>query len=357
MNRSSNLMQAAVVLNSLPKKQVASLLSRLEPCDIKTVLDAVKRLDVVSASQISDSLVRFSNEAERWRVGDSSKHDVQLENAQRSLEVALATPPSKLEKSVESSNPFEFLIDVIPMIRLHLLEDEHPKHVAMVLSTLPPDVASATMKDMDRALRVSVLKRMCELDELHEEDVAELSFALKLRLKKLLNSRKSKAPGVDLAANILSCSDDETRESLIAFMGQTDPDLANKLQRSVFKIERLETLEDLEIKTILKNVDTASWAPALKNSPMSLQTKIFANMAPRAAELLAQEMSDVGHVESVIEGLAQKNIVQVALKLAREGKIDLRKQRTPQPAGQVFPPIAIDSSTYAVSADPTSPIN
>ena len=70
MNRSSSLMHAAVVLNSLPNQQAAMVLSRLEPSDIKTVLDAITRLDDVSASQISAALDRLATEAQRWRQGD-----------------------------------------------------------------------------------------------------------------------------------------------------------------------------------------------------------------------------------------------------------------------------------------------
>ena len=338
-------MQAAVVLNSLPKKQAAVVLSRLEPGDIKTVLDAITRLDDVSASKISEALDRLATETERWR-SSNLEVEVKLEQVRQSVDEALATPKTKLEQAVDSDKPFGFLIDVIPMIRLHLLEDEHPKNVAIVLSMLPPDVASQTMQGLDPALRVSVLKRICEIEELNVEDVAQLSFALKLRLKKLLNSRQRKTIGVNLAANMLSCSDEDTQESLIAFMGQTDPDLAVKLQRSVFKIDRLETMSADQIRMVLKHVDTSVWAPALKNAPSSLKTKIYASMAAKPAELLAHEIDQIGHVDGAIEDLARQNIIQVVLRLAREGRIELRRRdRT----SSTLPPLSYDGPSSATS--------
>ena len=345
MNRSSSLMQAAVVLNSLPKQQAASVLSRLEPCDIKTVLDAITRLDDVSASQISNALDRLATEAERWRSSDAATED-KLEQVRQSINDALSTPSTNLEKAVESDKPFGFLIDVIPMIRLHLLEDEHPKNIAIVLSMLPPDIASQTMKGLDPALRVSVLKRVCEIEELHVEEVAQLSFALKLRLKKILNSRQRKTIGVNLAANMLSCSDEDTQESLLAYMGQTDPDLAVKLQRSVFKIERLEKFSREVIRVILRNLDTSVWAPALKNAPSSLKSKIYESMAARPAELLAHEIDQIGHVDGAIEELARQNVIQVVLRLAREGKIDLRNRERKSPP---LPPLSYDGPSSATS--------
>jgi flagellar motor switch protein FliG len=354
MNRSSNLMQAAVVLNSLPKQQAANLLARLEPSDIKTVLDAVKRLDNVSATRMSAAMDRLAAETESWRVDTD---DAGINEVQRSIANALATPRTHLEKQVESTSPFEFLIDMIPMIRVHVLEDEHPKNIAIVLSMLPPNIASATMGALDDVLRGSVMKRLCELEEVNEEEVAELSFALKLRLKKLLNSQRVQWKGVNIAASLLSCSDNDMREHMLTFLGQSDPDLANKLQRSVFKIDHLEMLENEELKTVLKHVDTSSWAPALKNASMSLQAKIFANMAPPVAKLLSGEMSEIGDVDSHIEGLAQQNIIQAVLNLASVGKIELRKNVDGNPISEIFPTIAQPQPYQVGTLDATSPIN
>lgn len=344
-------MQAAVVLNSLPNQQAALVLSRLEPSDIKTVLDAITRLDDVSASQISTALDRLATEAARWRNGDDEV-DIQIEEIRRSVDEALATPKTSLERSVESDKPFGFLVEVIPMIRLHLLEDEHPKNIAIVLSMLPPDIASQTMKGLDPALRGSVLKRICEIEELDAEEIVQLSFALKLRLNKLLNSRQRKTIGVKLAANMLSCSDEGTQEALIAYMGQSDPDLAVKLQCSVFKIERLESLSAGELRAVLKNVDTSVWAPALKNAPASLKSKIYGSMAARPAEMLAHEIDQTGHVEAAIEDLARQNVIQVVLRLAREGRIDFPKSERAKLPLSTLPPLSYNAPFPA-----TSPIN
>lgn len=179
MSRSSSLMQAAVVLNSLPKTQAAKVISRLEPSDIKIVLDAITRLDDVSADEISKAMTRLTSDATRWRAGDDSNQEGAVSEAQRHLDEALAAPKTKLGKRTKADSPFAFLLETIPMIRSHLLSDEHPKNIAIVLSTLPPDVASATMKGLDNSLRFSVLKRLCEIEELEEAEVAELSSTLR----------------------------------------------------------------------------------------------------------------------------------------------------------------------------------
>ncbi len=236
-------------------------------------------------------------------------------------------------------------MDAIPAIRDHLLEDEHPQNIAIVLSSFPPELASTTMKSLDPVVRFSVLKRVCELDELDPEAVAQLSYALKLRYRKLMNKQQYNKSGVQSAAALLSCSDPETQEMLIALMNQSDPDLAEHLQRRVIKLEDLAELTGSEIKSVLRNVDTSCWAPALKKAPLAVQKTFLDNMGPRPAELLNQEMANIGDIDESMSELARKQIINVALQLHREGKINLFKTFRNSP---VFPPLP-GSNDYLTS--------
>ena len=99
------------------------------------------------------------------------------------------------------------------------------------------------MKSLDPVTRVSVLRRLCELEELDQEAVAQLSYALKLRYRKLMNKQQYNKPGMQSAVALLSCSDPQTQETLFALINQSDPDLAENLQRRVIKLEDLAGLD------------------------------------------------------------------------------------------------------------------
>ena len=69
-------------------------------------------------------------------------------------------------------------------------------------------------------------------------------------------------------------------------------------------------------------------------------------MAAIPAELLAHEIDQIGYVEGAIEELARQNVVQVVLRLGREGRIDLRsRKREPAP----LPPLSYDGPSSATS--------
>ncbi len=344
MNDTSSLNQAAVILKSLPRAQAAAILSRLEAADIQMVLDTINTLDRVTAEQISDSLERLNRESERWKTG-AEQNVAQLLN--ESDEIESQVRDQRMSHAVDPLHPFAFLIDTLPMVRDHLLQDEHPKNVAIVLSMLPPDVASSCMNSFEPNTRVTVLRRICELDEVNQEEIMQLSYALKLRHKKITNNRAHKNKGVDSAAELLSCTDQETQDRLLAYMNQSDPDLADRLQRSVFKVEDIEFLSDDEIKTLLRNVDTSCWAPALKSTPLSLQTKIIDNLADKPAAMLNREMAESGSVDEHTQRLAQRQIINGVLTLNKQGKINLGNNGSTK--GSVFPAVEYGQSASTIS--------
>jgi flagellar motor switch protein FliG len=346
MNDTSSLKQAAVILKSLPRAQAAVILSRLEAADIQTVLDTINTLDRVTADEISSSLDRLNRESRRWKTGAERDVNALLVDSDE-IEGGIQDRRSSL--TVDPAHPFAFLVDTLPMVRDHLLQDEHPKNVAIVLSMLPPDVASLCMNSFEPNTRVSVLRRMCELDEVNQEEVMQLSYALKLRHKKITNNRAHQNKGVDSAAELLSCSDQETQDRLLAHINQSDPDLADKLQRSVFKIEDVEFLSDEEVKVLLRNVDTSCWAPALKAAPLSLQSKILGNLAEKPAAILNREIDDSGSVDEHTQSLARRQIINGVLTLNKQGKINLGKGSA---KGSVFPKVE-----YGQSASTMSTIN
>ncbi len=317
MNTQSSLHQAAMILKSLPKRQAAAILSRLRAADMKQVLEAVNLLDQVTGEQLNESLERLNQEARRWTSTPAENREAVEHLRQITQSNAVARPPEHKTPSHYSRHPFGFLIETLPMIRDQVLLDEHPKNIAIVLSSLPPDVASSCLKSLEPIVRVSVLKRLCELDELDKEEVNQLSYALKLRHQKLYNRNPLGSPGLKTAAAMLSCTDPDTQATLVAMLEQSDPELADELQKSLVTLENLLNFEDGLLKELLNQVDTSFWAPALKKASNAVQQKVLRNMAERPAQLLCQQMADLGDVDPRVERFARQQIINQAVLLSR----------------------------------------
>jgi flagellar motor switch protein FliG len=89
----------------------------------------------------------------------------------------------------------------------------------------------------------------------------------------------------------------------------------------MFVFDDLAKLSDKDIQTVLKNVETAQWAKALKGASTDLKEKVLGNMSQRASAMLQEEMEFLGAVKlSEVEGV-QQQIVDIVRRLEDAGEI------------------------------------
>ncbi len=313
MSKQSNLTQAAILLNSLPEKQAAKIVSRLDVKDVKEVLDKVRQLDAVSANELVKSFKQFEDEMAKRAT---------LQRVDKPSTLANAPRWHVSRKRPGRDQCFDFLIDIVPELRAELLQDEHPRNVAMVLAKLPPAVAAETLANLDANTRVSVLRRLCRTEDYSSNESMKHADQLKLKLNRKLKQDQSKADGFQRAVELLSCASVEERESLLTFIGQDDPELAKALANSVFEFVDLTEMPDREIKVLLRESDVSVWAPALKFASHAIRMKLIKNMAKRPAELLSNEIARISSLDRLVAQKAQLQVVQLVLRLIRKGKIE-----------------------------------
>ena len=253
MSLSSSLTRAAVVVNRLSTDYAARVLSRLEPEDIKSVLAAISQLKKSTPLEVRDSIERFATETGieiNRRIHVSGSGLTNLDSRESDV-----LSYRSVSTTCESDLPFSFLNTVDHETKLQLLEDEHPRNIALVLSCVEPDAASNLISTLDPVLRVSVLKRICELEELDPEEIAYLGFELKSRLDKLTGLEQESALGIDVASRVLSGVDETVQYSLLAEIDQADPDMARFLKSSVVVFEDLERLDSEGLKLVLSKFE------------------------------------------------------------------------------------------------------
>jgi flagellar motor switch protein FliG len=95
--------------------------------------------------------------------------------------------------------------------------------------------------------------------------------------------------GFQSLVDMFQVMDPAEREKLLAGVAQKDPKLAQSLRDSLFRMEDLLRVEaGATLQGLVRDVDTATWALALKNMPEELGAHIAAQMPRRRAEELAE---------------------------------------------------------------------
>jgi flagellar motor switch protein FliG len=91
----------------------------------------------------------------------------------------------------------------------------------------------------------------------------------------------------------------------------------------MFVFEDIGRFSDKDMQIVLKNVDSAQWAMALKGASSELKEKIFKNMSTRAGDMLREELGFLGAVKLSAVEAKQQEIVDVVRRLEDSGELDL----------------------------------
>jgi flagellar motor switch protein FliG len=316
----SDVRKAAVLLMSLPEDQAAQIMAKLTSKQVEVVSIEIARLGRLTGDE-QEAVIHEFADANPNSLGLSGGG---LDVAKTLVEKALgknASPTIDIVRQSIEALPFGFLKKVDPQNLLTFIIDEHPQTIALVLSHLPPSYGAEVVKGLPAERQLAVIRRIAHMGQTSPEVLHEIEHGLQNRMASLMNQSFEKAGGVNSVAEILNVSDRATERSLLESLGQDDPQLVEEIRRLMFVFDDLCKLSDKDIQVVLKNVETAQWAMALKGASSDLKQKIMGNLSQRAAALLTEEMEYLGSVRlSEVEQI-QQQIVDVVRKLEEAGEI------------------------------------
>jgi flagellar motor switch protein FliG len=190
-----------------------------------------------------------------------------------------------------------------------------------VLSHLPPAYGAEIIKGLPAERQLAVIRRIAHMGQTNPEVIHEVERGLESRMASLMQQSFEKAGGVNSVAEILNVSDRATERALLESLSQDDPELVEEIRRLMFVFDDLAKLSDKDIQTVLKNVETAQWAMALKGASTDLKEKILGNMSQRASAMLQEEMEYLGAVKLSEVEAVQQQIVDIVRRLEDAGEI------------------------------------
>ena len=126
--------------------------------------------------------------------------------------------------------------------------------------------------------------------------------------------------GLDQVVGLLGKMKNNMHSKIIDKIGENDDQMAEKIRRKMFTFDSLINLDGHSLQMILREVNNESLALALKNASVEIKERIFANMSPRAADMIRDDLEAMGPVRvSEVEAM-QQSIVKIAMQLEQEGK-------------------------------------
>lgn len=256
-----------------------------------------------------------------------------LEYARRALEIAKGGP--KASSIIGRVGPTSNSVDVIKEIGemegrqiFNLIKSEQAQTISFVLSYLDSQKASEVFALLGPELRESVMERLGTIDSTSTELVAKIVRSLGKHLDTKARPAFQKSGGVRAVAGLLNQLDKETSKALLAKIEERNANLGTAIRRKMFSFEDLLRLQPSDLQRILREVDSAGLAVAMKSASEALREKIYAALSKRAAEGLREEVQLLGPVRLKEVEAAQDGIIQAVRRLEEAGEISIDSDAT-----------------------------
>jgi flagellar motor switch protein FliG len=316
----STLRRAAIVLMSLPQEEAAAVLSRMSPKLVEQVSIEIAKIGRFSSDEQQHAILSFAESNPHALGGSSGGLDVAKSLLERALGKNAQSTVENVQQSVEAL-PFGFLKRVDAQHLVTFINDEHPQTIALILSHLPASYGAQIISNLSQDRQLAVIRRIANMGQTSPEIIEEIESGLETRMASVVSQSFENAGGLPAVAEILNVIGRQTERTILENLAHDDPDLVDQIRRLMFVFEDISKFSDKNIQTILKNVETAQWAMALKGCSDELKQKVMGNMSQRAAALLQEEMDYLGPVRLADVETVQQQIVDIVRRLEESGEI------------------------------------
>ncbi|PSJ39986.1 flagellar motor switch protein FliG [Allosphingosinicella deserti] len=314
---------AAILLMLLGDDEAADVLSRLDPQEVQHLGAAMFNVADVSEEQVESVFDLFLGRARaRTTIGFGAAPRIRAVMEQalgpERAETVLAriTPPT-------DSRALDSLRWMDARTIVALIEHEHPQIAALVLAHLESPMAADVLQLLPPDAQSDVIHRVATLETVTADALEELERILVREVARTSSTPATARGGAAEAARIMNNTRPGTDQRIIRQLAKVDRKLAQTIEDEMFIFDNLAELDEKNLGTLLRNIESEALVVALKGADETLREKMFRCMSSRAADSIRDEMEARGpmRLAEVID--AQKSVLAVARRLADAGTIML----------------------------------
>jgi len=312
---------AAILLMLLDESEAATILKQLGPEEVRQLAKAMFDTANASEQQIGQALDRFvtrSRDVSALAIGADTRIRTVINEAVgnvRADNILAAVAPQRSAASLEMLRWMD--VDAIS----GLLASEHPQVGALILSVLVPDVAARAIETLDEVLQADLVLRAAMLTSVPAAAIEDLEAVLASANVDGQRVAKQAIGGPSDVAKIMKKMPKQLSERTLRSLKKHDRVLAQTIEEEMFIFENLRDLDKKSLSAVLRSVDAAQLAIALKGADEDMVDMCLATMSQRAAETIRDEMTEMTMVKRADVDDAQKSVMQIVRQMAAAGEI------------------------------------
>ena len=317
--------KAAIFIMALGTNLSSQVMKHFTESEIEQISLEIASISYVGKDEIEIVVEEFNAlfEARRYII------DGGMDSAREMLEKALGPQKAaEIIKKLKEANkvkPFTFVRNAEPKQVVNLLNQENPQTVALILSYLDSEQASAILSSMPQDIQSDISKRIALMERTSPDILKGVEKVLRDRLSTVFQQDFTATGGIPTIVDILNRVDRSTEKHILEELEKEDAELAEEIRQKMFVFEDVISLDDASIQRVVREVDTKDLALALKGSSEEVKNRVLRNISKRAAEMLREEMDYMGPVRLREVEDAQQKIVAIIRSLDESGEIILSR--------------------------------
>ena len=320
-----DIQKAALILIVMGVSNAANVMKNLNEKEIEKISVEIALLQNIQADIFSSVVEEF------YQLMQANNFIVQggLSYARSVLESAYGHKRAEeILKRVEATtevSAFYLLQTVDDKQLLNFLQNEHPQTAALILASLKAAQAASILSELPQESQSEVAFRLATMEKTSPELIEEIENVLREQIGTVFGGDLSSTGGAEAVADILNSTTRAAEKNILDSLKERDADLFDEIASLMFLFEDINTLPDVAIQNIVKNIDSNTMALALKATSEDLKEKIFRNMSERAADMLKDELQYLGPVRVRDVENAQKEILDIVRQLEEDGEITISR--------------------------------
>ncbi|MDE1895646.1 MAG: flagellar motor switch protein FliG [Rhodospirillales bacterium] len=314
--------RAAMVLRELGEETAAAVMREMDEMSVNRISTAMSSLKGVTPQLREDIMLSFASDLGITAIGGDS-----MKFLSRVLTNAIGESNAKeiLDRLRRNERRSTFYLPPNTDARTLAMQMAHerPQTIALLLAHIPHEMGANLLTFMPEALAAEALYRFSNLDVVSPNVVKELRDMLdELAMQTGTGGRRvTNLGGAKQTADILNHFPSTMSESVLGAIDERDNKTAEKIRENLFTFIDLGKLPDRSMQILLREVPADKLAPALRLVEEALRERFFQNLSARQVEVLKEELTSGPPIRRSDALTAQTDIVDVALKLAGEGRI------------------------------------
>jgi flagellar motor switch protein FliG len=209
-----------------------------------------------------------------------------------------------------------------------VLSGELPEAIAVTLAQLPPRFAADVLAQLPEDQRVAVVQSLARAETAPKGGVEAIMRAVEQSV-----NLSPTTEGVDRkdaakrAALVLNQLDSEDAAAIIEHLRAGDSEGATLIEAEMFQFGDFLKLDNRALQAVLAEMPAERLARALKGITDAERTVIFGALTEQVRTIVEAEIADSGPISARDVKAARREIVDIAMRLDREGRIRIHAEQ------------------------------